>query len=102
MSAALDIARLALAAVLLAGGVGFMALAALGVARLPDPLSRLHAVTKAETAGLGLFLIGVALCAPSWRLALIALVAWTALAISAASASHFIAGRALREQEEDR
>jgi multicomponent Na+:H+ antiporter subunit G len=100
MSAVVEIARLALAAVMLAGGVGFMALATLGVARLPDPLSRLHAVTKAETAGLGLFLTGLVLCAPGWRLGLIAFGAWAALAISAASASHFVAGRALREPDE--
>ena len=99
MSVALEVARLALAAVMLAGGVGFMALAALGVARLRDPLSRLHAVTKAETAGLALFLIGVVLCAPGWRLGLTAFGAWAALAVSAASASHFIAGRLVREPE---
>ncbi len=101
MSAALEFVRLALAGVLLLGGVAFMALAAVGVARLPDPLSRLHAVTKAETAGTGLFLIGVVLCAPSWRLALIALGAWAALAVSAASAGHFIAQRTLRDQKKE-
>lgn len=100
MTEGLEIARLALAGLLLAAGVAFMAMAAVGVARLPDPLSRLHAVTKAETAGLGLFLLGVVLCAPGWRLGLIALGAWLALAISAASASHFIAARTLREGDE--
>lgn len=99
MTSAWEIARLTLAAVSLAGGVGFMALAALGLARLPDALSRLHAVAKAETAGLGLFLIGVVLCAPGWRLGLIALGAWAALAISSASASHFIAARELRRRD---
>jgi multicomponent Na+:H+ antiporter subunit G len=102
MIAALEVMRLSAAAALVAGGLGFMALAALGALRLPDPLSRLHAVTKAETAGLALFLAGVVLCAPSLRLALLALGAWGALAISAASASHFIARRILQTQGEDR
>jgi multicomponent Na+:H+ antiporter subunit G len=100
MTEVLDAARLTLAAVLLAGGIGFMGLAVLGVARLPDPLSRLHAVTKAETAGLALALAGLVLCAPGWRLGLIALGAWAALAVSAASASHFIAARIARERRE--
>ncbi len=99
MIGALDYLRLSLAALALIGGVGFMALAAVGVARLPDALSRLHAVTKAETAGLALFLVGLVLCAPSWRFGLVALGAWIALAVSAASASHFIAIRTLREQD---
>ena len=42
-------------AVLLAAGFAFHALAALGVIRLPDFYTRLHAVSKAETLGVGLF-----------------------------------------------
>lgn len=99
MIEALHILRLVLAGLLLLGGVCFMALAAVGVSRLPDPLSRLHAVTKAETAGLALFLGGLVLCAPGWRLGLMALACWVALAVSAASASHFIALRTLRERD---
>ena len=38
-------------AVLLAGGFFFQAVAALGVIRLPDFYTRLHAVSKAETLG---------------------------------------------------
>ena len=90
--------RLALAGLCLAAGLGFMLAAAIGVRRLPDSLSRLHAVTKAETAGLGLFLLGVVLTAPGWKLALAGLAAWLALAVSSASASHFIAAAVLRER----
>lgn len=89
--------RLMLAGACLAAGVGFMLVAAVGVWRLPDSLSRLHAVTKAETVGLGLFLIGVVLTAPGWKLALAGLAAWLALAVSSASASHFIGAAVLRE-----
>jgi multicomponent Na+:H+ antiporter subunit G len=99
---ALEILRLGLAGLFLAGGVGFMIAAAVGVRRLPDSLSRLHAVTKAETAGLGLFLIGVGLTAPGWKLALAGLAAWLALAVSSASASHFIAAAVQREARAER
>lgn len=47
-------------AFLLAAGFAFHALAALGVIRLPDFYTRLHAVSKAETLGLVLTLAGVA------------------------------------------
>lgn len=50
-------------AVLLAGGFFFQAVAALGVIRLPDFYTRLHAVSKAETLGV--------------LLTLAALVVWT-------------------------
>ncbi|MGH7392363.1 MAG: monovalent cation/H(+) antiporter subunit G [Candidatus Rokuibacteriota bacterium] len=50
-------------AVLLAGGFFFHAVAALGVLRLPDFYTRLHAVSKAETLGV--------------LLTLAALVVWT-------------------------
>ena len=92
----LDIARLVLAGLMILGGLGFMLAAAVGVRRLPDGLSRLHAVTKVETAGAALFLGGVALAAPGWRIGLVGLAAWIALAASGASAGHFIAVATLR------
>jgi multicomponent Na+:H+ antiporter subunit G len=41
-------------------GVSFLLIAALGVWRLPDVLSRLHALTKADSAGLALIALGAA------------------------------------------
>lgn len=96
---ALEILRLGLAALFVLAGVGFMIAAAIAVRRLPDSLSRLHAVTKAETAGLGLFLVGVVLTAPGWKLALAGFAAWLALAASGASAAHFIAAALLRAED---
>jgi multicomponent Na+:H+ antiporter subunit G len=92
--------RLALAALLLLGGVGMMAAAAIGARRLADPLSRLHAVTKSETLGLALFLGGLVAAAPGWRLAAIALATWAAMALAGAAAGHFIAMR-VRDEAED-
>jgi multicomponent Na+:H+ antiporter subunit G len=52
-----------LVAALLAGGFAFHAIAALGVLRMPDFYTRLHAVAKAETLGVLLTLSAVAVSA---------------------------------------
>lgn len=49
-----------LAAVLLLLGTAFMLVASIGLLRLPDLYTRMHAITKAGTLGVGLILIGVA------------------------------------------
>jgi multicomponent Na+:H+ antiporter subunit G len=41
-------------------GVGFLLMAAVGVWVLPDSMTRLHALTKADTAGLALIALGAA------------------------------------------
>ena len=51
--------RAAVAAALLALGVGFVALASVGVARLPDVFQRMHAATKAGGLGTSLVVLGV-------------------------------------------
>ena len=51
--------RTTLAALLLALGVAFIAVAAIGVARLPDVFQRMHAATKAGGIGVSLVLLGV-------------------------------------------
>ena len=42
-------------------GAGFVAIAALGLLRMPDLYVRMHAVAKAGTLGCGLVLLGVAI-----------------------------------------
>jgi monovalent cation/proton antiporter MnhG/PhaG subunit len=49
-----------LASALILLGSAVVALAALGVARLPDPFTRMHAATKAGVVGSGLLLLGAA------------------------------------------
>ena len=49
-----------IAAVLLLGGTFFMVVASIGLLRLPDLYTRMHAITKAGTLGVGLVLTGVA------------------------------------------
>lgn len=48
-------------AVLLLSGAAFMLLAAVGVLRMPDLLTRMHATTKAATLGVALVMVAVAL-----------------------------------------
>jgi len=51
--------RTVLAMLLMAAGVGFIAIAALGVARLDDAFQRMHAATKAGGIGVSLVILGV-------------------------------------------
>ena len=51
--------RAALGTLLLVGGVAFIVVAGIGVARLPDVFQRMHAATKAGGIGTSLTLVGV-------------------------------------------
>jgi multicomponent Na+:H+ antiporter subunit G len=88
-----------------AGGVALALLGALvvlvaaaGLVRLPDALSRQHAATKAGTLGVALVALGAGLWAGewawTWRLAAIGGLLLLTLPI----ASHVLARAALREQ----
>lgn len=51
----------AIESLLILSGATFMLVAALGVLRLPDLLTRMHATTKAATLGVSLIMLAVAL-----------------------------------------
>ena len=53
--------RMAFVIVLMTGGVFFVAVAAIGVVRMPDLYMRVSASTKASTLGISLILAGTAL-----------------------------------------
>lgn len=89
MSAVVEV----LAALLLIGGAGIVALAALGVARLTDPFMRMHAAAKAGAAGAGLLLLGAGLALGTPGALLTALAAVVFLLLTAPIASHAL-GRA--------
>lgn len=92
MSALLDV----LGGTLLLVGAGFVLVAALGVLRLPDLLSRMHAATKPQVIGLLLALAGTALTLRQPAvLGLLVLVALTQMATSVV-ASHMVARAAYR------
>ncbi|MGK7861649.1 monovalent cation/H(+) antiporter subunit G [Falsiroseomonas sp. E2-1-a4] len=77
-----------LAALLLIGGATVVGLAATGVARLPDPFSRMHAAAKAGVAGAGLLLLGAGLAFGTTSAILTTLVAVVFLVLTAPLASH--------------
>jgi multicomponent Na+:H+ antiporter subunit G len=95
LTAALDVLGLTL----MAFGVSFLLLAALGVWSLPDILSRLHALTKAETAGLSLTAIGAACLTGNLKAALALGLCVILVALSGATISHLIARAHLSEDD---
>ncbi|MCP5141864.1 MAG: monovalent cation/H(+) antiporter subunit G [Chromatiales bacterium] len=86
-----------IAAPLIIAGVGFFLVGSLGVLRLPDLHSRLHAVTKADNLGLGLIASGLALQADGLAEAAKYLAIWLAILPASAVAGHLIARLALRD-----
>lgn len=86
-----------IAVVLIGLGAALLVIAAWGVIRLPDALSRQHAATKAGTLALALVLIGAWLFVPTvewaWRLGLILAFLMATLPI----ASHLLARAAVVE-----
>lgn len=85
-----------LAVLLLAGGLFFILAAVIGILRLPDFFTRLHAMGKCDTAGLSLSLLGLALLAgdPAVTVKLVLVVVLVALANP--TATHALARAALR------
>ncbi|MCU0976129.1 MAG: monovalent cation/H(+) antiporter subunit G [Steroidobacteraceae bacterium] len=87
-------------ALLLAGG-GLLLLAAWGVIRLPDALSRQHAATKAGTLAVALVCLGAMLQAGAsgWTLRLLVILLF--LLVTLPVASHLLARAAVREADAD-
>lgn len=85
-----------LATLVLWGGVFFMAVTAIGLLRLPDFYTRAHAVSKTETLGIGLIILGLILhegfSLVSVKLALVLLFAFLANPL----ATHLLTRSALR------
>ena len=76
---------------LLAGGLLFFAAGSIGLLRFPDTLSRLHALTKADTLGFGLVVAGLALRAGSLLEVAQMLLIWLLVLASGATACQLLA-----------
>ncbi len=87
MNAFFQVAGLGLIAV----GSLFLVAAAVSLFRLPDLFSRLHALTKADTAGLALIALGVGLLERDPRIALTLVLIVTLVAVSGATVGHLVA-----------
>lgn len=81
------------------GAVFFLA-GTVGLLRFPDPLSRLHALTKADNLGLGLIVLGLLPQAEDLAGALRLVAVWLLVLLAAATSTQLIA-RAARRAEPD-
>lgn len=81
------------------GAVFFLA-GTVGLLRFPDPLSRLHALTKADNLGLGLIVLGLLPQAEDLAGALRLVAVWLLVLLAAATSTQLIA-RAARRPEPD-
>ena len=88
---------LAAAAVLI--GAVFALLAAIGIVRLPDLYTRLHAASKAGVVGTGLILIAVALISTDAAVILRAILGIIFLLLSTPIAAHLLARAAYKAGE---
>ena len=88
--------------VVIGAGLVFFAAGTLGLLRLPDLFTRLHALTKADNLGLGLVILGLLPWAPSLWYALELLLIWLLVLLGGATGAHLIAKRALHGDGEDR
>jgi multicomponent Na+:H+ antiporter subunit G len=58
--------RVVIAAPFFLGGLFFLTVGTIGLLRLPDIYTRMHATGKCDTLGAGLMLISLMILAPSW------------------------------------
>lgn len=86
------------ASILLIAGLVFFLLGSIGLLRLPDLYSRLHALTKADNLGLGLLLSGMALYQQNLLFALKLLLIWLAVLAASSASAHLIAQQARRQE----
>ncbi|MGE5154332.1 MAG: cation:proton antiporter [Bdellovibrio bacteriovorus] len=88
-------------AALIGAGLFFFIAGTLGLIRLPDPLSRLHALTKADNLGLLFLTLGLLPMAPNTLYGAKLLLIWVLVLAAGATGAHLIAKRSLRGDAED-
>jgi multicomponent Na+:H+ antiporter subunit G len=81
----------------LSAGALFFLAGTVGLIRFPDPLTRLHALTKVDNLGLGLVVVGLIPRADGWIGALKLIGVWLLVQLSGAIVTQLIAG-AVRER----
>ena len=77
-------------------GALFFLAGTVGLLRFPDPMSRLHALTKADNLGLGLVVLGLILQADGLLDALKLVAVWLLVLLAGAAATQLLAGAARR------
>ena len=82
-------------------GAFFFVAGTVGLMRLPDRLSRLHALTKADNLGLGFMVLGLLAQGPGLSTGVTLVLIWLLVMLAGAAGAHLIAKRALRGDGED-
>jgi len=93
--------RVIVTAVFLIGGAFFFGVGAIGLLRLPDALSRLHATAKSDTLGAGLILVACVLHFGAEPAAIKVLVIAVFVVLSTPVAAHLVARTANQELEDE-
>jgi multicomponent Na+:H+ antiporter subunit G len=93
MSLAVDLFSIAA----IGAGVFFFLAGTVGLLRFPNPLSRLHALTKADNLGLGLVVLGLLPRSESPLAALKLIAIWALVQLAGATAAQLV-GRAVRRK----
>lgn len=81
---------------LIAVGCLFFVAGSVGMLRLPDVFTRLHATTKADNVGLGFLIVGLLLGSGSVLVAAKMILLWLLVLVSGATTCHLVAQSALR------
>ncbi len=88
--------RETLAVFFLAVGLFFILTTVVGVLRLPDFFTRLHAISKCETVGIGFTLLGFAILSADWGVAARFLLIGAFVMLANPTATHALGRAALR------
>ncbi len=82
-------------------GIFFFLSGSIGLLRLPDIFSRLHALAKADNVGLALVTLGVILLEPNLLNDIKLVIIWLLVMAASAISSHLVARHALQENRDN-
>ena len=82
-------------------GLFFFLSGSVGLLRLPDIYTRLHALAKADNVGLALVTLGMLLLEPNLLYQIKLIFIWLLVMAASAVSSHMVAKHALREEQDD-
>jgi len=78
------------------GGLFFLAVGTIGLLRMPDVYTRMHATAKCDTLGTALTLLGAALISHSLESVIKLMMLWALVWVISPTATHMIAGTAYK------
>ena len=90
-----------LAVLAIFSGLFFFLSGSIGLLRVPDLFSRLHALAKADNVGLALVALGVIMLEPVLINDIKIVIIWLLVMAASAISSHLVARHALRENREN-